>query len=62
MSVLGFEKYVDLYVRGFVKHLSWLAIPLEQQAYKLDARYAENPTDTFSVEAEINAYLQEGRY
>src|SRR5438445_1672766 len=42
MAMLGFEKYVDLYVRGFVKNLSWLQIPLEDQAYKLDARFAEN--------------------
>jgi len=62
ISVLGFERYVDLYVRGFVKHLSWLAIPLEAQAYKLDGRYAENPTDIFSVEDEIKAWDKEGRY
>jgi len=62
MSVLGFEKYVDLYVRGFVKHLSWLAIPLEEQAYKLEARFAADPEDKFSVEAEIKAWLEEGRY
>jgi hypothetical protein len=49
-------------VRGFLKHLSWLAIPLEEQAYKLDARYAENPTDVFSVEDEIRASLADGRY
>jgi hypothetical protein len=51
MSVLGFEKYVDLYVRGFVKHLSWLAIPLEERAYKLEARFAADREDKFSVEA-----------
>jgi hypothetical protein len=27
MAVLGFEHYVDLYVRAFAKHRSWLAIP-----------------------------------
>lgn len=62
MSVLGFEKYVELYVRGFVKHLSWLAIPLEAQAYMLDARYAENPSEVFSVEDEIRAWDADGRY
>jgi len=62
ISVLGFEKYVDLYVRGFVKNLSWLAIPLEEQAYKLDARYAENPDEVFSVDDEIRAWDEEGRY
>src|SRR2546422_8158745 len=27
IEIVGFERYVDLYVRGFVKNLSWLAIP-----------------------------------
>jgi len=62
IAVLGFDKYVDLYVRGFVKHLSWLAIPLEAQAYQLDARFAENPAELFSVESEIQAASDEGRY
>jgi hypothetical protein len=62
MSVLGFERYVDLYVRGFVKHLSWMAIPLQEQAYKLDALYAENPNEVFFVEDEIKAWDKEGRY
>jgi hypothetical protein len=62
MSVLGFERYVELYVRGFVKHLSWLAIPLEAQAFQLEARFAENRTDVFSVEDEIRASAADGRY
>jgi hypothetical protein len=62
MAILGFEKYIDPYVRGFVKNLSWLAIPLEEQAYKLDARYAENPADIFPVEDEIKAWADDGRY
>jgi hypothetical protein len=62
ISVLDFEKYVDLYLRGFVKHLSWMAIPLEAQAYQLDTRYSENPTDVFSVENEIREWDAAGRY
>ena len=62
MAMLGFERYVDLYVRGFVKNLSWLQIPLEDQAYRLDARFAENPGKIFSVEDEIRTWDEEGRY
>ena len=62
MAVLGFDRYMELYVRGFVKNLSWLQIPLEDQAYKLDARYAENPADIFPVEDEIKAWADDGRY
>lgn len=62
MEILGFERYVDLYVRSFVKNRSWLAIPLEDQAYKLDARFAKAPTETFSVEDEVKLWQAEGRY
>jgi hypothetical protein len=62
MAVLGFERYMELYVRGFVKNLSWLQIPLEDQAYRLDARFAENPKEIFSVEEEVAAWLQGDRY
>src|SRR5262245_21221576 len=62
MAILGFEEYVRLYVLGFVKNFSWLAIPLEDQAYKLDARYAAKPNETFSVEEEVRLWLREGTY
>lgn len=62
IEILGFERYVELYVRGFLKNLSWLAIPLEDQAYKLDARFAEGASEPFSVENEIRVWLQKGRY
>lgn len=62
IEILGLERYVDLYVRGFVKNLSWLAIPLEDQAYKLDLRFAEAPQNVFSVEDEIREWLEQGKY
>ena len=62
MAVLGFERYMELYVRGFVKNLSWLQIPLEDQAYRLDARFAENPKEIFSVEKEVRAWFEGDRY
>jgi hypothetical protein len=62
MAILGFDSYMELYVRGFVKNLSWLQIPLEDQAYRLDARFAEDPKEIFSVEKEVRAWLQGDRY
>ncbi len=62
ISVLGFERYVDLYVRGFLKLRSWLGIPLEEQAYKLEAQFAARSADIFSVEDEIKTSDAEGRY
>lgn len=62
IEILGLERYVDLYVRGFVKNLSWLAIPLEDQAYKLDARFAAAKHEGFSVENEIRQWMNDGKY
>lgn len=62
MSFLGFERYTNLYVRGFVNSRSWIAIPLEAQAYQLDARFAMSPTAGFSVEDEIRTWDGQGRY
>ena len=33
MALLGMDRYTELYVRGFVKTRSWMAIPWEAQAY-----------------------------
>jgi hypothetical protein len=60
MEVLGFERYVQLYVGGFLKHRSWAAIPLEDQAYRLEARFVASPSDGFSVEAEIRKAAHNG--
>jgi len=62
MALLGVDRYTDLYVRGFVKSRSWIAIPLEAQAYQLDTRFAMSPTATFSVEDEVSSWAQQGRY
>ena len=62
INILGYERYVDLYVRGFVKNFSWMAIPLEEQAYKLDERFANAPKESFSVEEEIRQWQREGKY
>ena len=61
MEELGFERYIELYAKGFLKYLSWTMIPLERQAFQLEARFAASPADTFSVEAEIYAELEKGK-
>jgi hypothetical protein len=62
MALLGLDRYTDLYVQGFVKTLSWIAIPLEAQAYQLDTRFAMSPTAIFSVEDEVKSWAEHGRY
>jgi len=62
MALLGVDRYSDLYVRGFVKSRSWIAIPLEAQAYQLDTRFAMCPTAPFSVADEVSSWAQQDRY
>ena len=62
MVLLGFHRYVESYVRGAVKGGSWLLIPLEDQAFKLEARFAMPTPEVFSVEGEIRRWAKEDRY
>lgn len=62
MVLLGLDRYTELYVRGFVKARSWIAIPLEAQAYQLDTRFAMSPSDGFSVEDEVRAWDERRQY
>jgi hypothetical protein len=62
MALLGFDRYTELYVRGFVKTRSWLAIPLETQAFQLDTRFEMSPAVAFSVEDEVKSWVQKGQY
>jgi hypothetical protein len=62
MAFLGFERYTDLYVRGFVRTRSWIAIPLEAQAFQLDTRFATSQGNAFSVEGEIKSWADQGQY
>jgi len=40
----------------------WMAVPFEEQAYQMDARFTANPADVFSVEHEVREWLRTGRY
>jgi hypothetical protein len=62
VAFLGLDRYADLYLRGFVKSRSWIAIPLEAQAYQLDTRFAMSPSAIFSVEDEVKAWAEQSRY
>ena len=62
MAFLGLDRYADLYVRRFAKSRSWIAIPLEAQAYQLDTRFAMSPATVFSVEDEIRSWAEQGLY
>jgi hypothetical protein len=62
MAFLGFDRYAELYLQGFLKSRSWIAIPLEAQAYQLDTRFAMSPKSVFSVEDEVKSWAEQGQY
>jgi hypothetical protein len=59
---LGVPEFAAKYVAGFLRGGSYETIPLEMNAYQLDARLAAAPTKTFSVEAEVEAWIRAGRF
>jgi hypothetical protein len=59
---LGLEKFATNYVRGFLSGGSYVAIPLEMNAYELDARFGQAPVKTFSVADEVSRWIDVGRF
>lgn len=59
---LGIERYVDLYLRNFVRSGVHILVPFEVHAYALDERFAKAPAEAFSVESEVRRWLEAGRY
>jgi hypothetical protein len=62
MVSLTLDKYVDYYLRGFLNTRSWINIPLEAQAFQLEAGFSLSPPEVFSVEEEIAHWAREKRY
>ena len=58
---LGIPRFADLYVRGFLSGGSYEAIPLEVNAYTLEEHFRSNARRGFSVQAEVERWLAEGR-
>jgi hypothetical protein len=59
---LGLAKFASKYVKGFLSGGSYEAIPLEMNAYELDGRFATGPTKTLSVAAEVQSWIDGGRF
>jgi hypothetical protein len=54
---LGLAEFAAKYVRGFLSGGCYEAIPLEMNAYELDARFAAAPTRPFPVKAEVESWI-----
>ncbi len=59
---LGLERFAVKYLSGFLGGGSYEAIPLEINAYELDARFAAAPTMAFSVADEVQSWIDAGRF
>lgn len=59
---LALQEFAAKYVRGFLSGGSYEAIPLERNAYQLDARFAATPAKPFSVNAEVRAWIDACRF
>jgi hypothetical protein len=61
-EVLGLERYVELFVRGFLRTQLHILVPLEAQAFALDSQFARAPQRGFSVEEQVRLWANQGRY
>jgi len=58
---LGLKSFAAKYLKGFLRGGSYEAIPLEKNAYELEARFASAQTEPFHVDAEVRAWIDAGR-
>ncbi len=59
---LGLAEFAAKYVKGFLMGASYEGIPLEQNAYELDGRFAAAPADAFSVADEVQDWIEFGLF
>jgi hypothetical protein len=61
-ETLGLAKFAAKYVKGFLSGGSYEANPLEMNANELDGRFATEQTKAFSVAAEVQSWIDRGRF
>jgi hypothetical protein len=59
---LGLAEFAAKYVKGFLSGGSYEGIPLEMNAYELDARFATTQTKPFSVADEVQSWIDRGPF
>ncbi|MGO8983308.1 MAG: hypothetical protein ACLPHI_11155 [Terriglobales bacterium] len=60
--VLGVERYAELFIRGFLRTHSYVTVPIEMQAFTLEAKFAEKSGESFSVEEIVRLSDNQRRY
>ena len=61
-TVLRLERVMKGYFETINESGLWMVVPYEEQAYRLDTRYTKDPSDYFSVEAEIREWQRNGEF
>jgi hypothetical protein len=61
-SEMGSKEFSEKYVHGFLRGGGYDGIPLEKNAYELEARYQANPAQVFPVAEEVKGWIQAGRF
>lgn len=59
---LGLSRFALKYVTGFLNGGGYDGIPLERNAYELDARFACDRSHSFSVDAEVQSWIASNRF
>jgi hypothetical protein len=59
---LGLETFSADYVSGFVSGGGYDGIPLERNAYELEARFAADRARPFDVATEVQSWIESGRF
>lgn len=56
--MLGIDEFIKRYIIGWAENgFDYYSIPLEKQAFDLEKRFMEFPTESFSVEMEVKRSL-----
>jgi hypothetical protein len=61
-SLVGLETVMKGYFKALDESGLWIVVPYEEQAYGLDGRFTKDPSDAFSVEAEVREWIRSGRF
>jgi hypothetical protein len=61
-QILGPERYTRAFVEGFLRTNSHYSVPLEAHTFALESKFAQNPTEGFSVEEQVRIWIRERRY
>jgi hypothetical protein len=59
---LGLKQFANKYLRGFLSRGSYEKIPLETNARLLTDNFIHNPDEPFSVEQDVQRWVNENRY